>query len=235
MEVKSLIELEKLDIEIARLEKSKKSYPLEVDEMETRLKELKDVLDKAESKLDTCEREKAHASNEYSSNKSELERSHEKLNAVNTEREYDAMLLEISERKAMIEKASKKIKKCADDIVSLTEDVTTAKTEYDSLVSELQPKIDDLKEKIGSIDTDIVAVVEKRPSVESEVPESFLRSYKNILKNRKNGRSLSIVKKDTVTCGYCYQLLTPNAVKNAKESETPVFCENCGSIFVWED
>ncbi len=234
MDQKSLVALEKIDIEIARLEKSKKTFPVEVAEMEEKISASKEVLGKATAKVENCDREKTHAQNELELNKQELSKSHEKLNAVKTDREYDAMLLEISERKSMIERAQKKIKKCTDDMVKFTEKLEEAQASFDEISGDLQPQVDDLKEKISTIDADVAKVQEDRPAALEIVDPKFVKLYETIQNKRKNGRALSTLNKDSLICGYCYKYLSPQDLKKAKAAEGVEVCENCGSIFVWE-
>ena len=232
----ALIELESYDREIAKLEKSKKEFPKRVMEMEATLLEKGALLSVAKEKLEECQKDIEKANRELEENKNGLATSHDRINLVKTNKEYDAILLEISERKDMIERGNKRLKKLNEKLVTLQENLDIAQKEFDEITAELQPQIDDLKLQIGSIDDDIKKVVEKRVIVEEKIDPIFLDEYNIILSKRKTGRVLSIINNQSNTCGYCYQILNPKIMKEAKESlNKPIICENCGSIMVWQN
>lgn len=235
VDLNSLIELEKIDREIARLENSKMEYPKKVTGMEAVLLEKKGILTAAEGKLETLLNDIRKCENALNDNKAALDTSHDRLNLVKTNREYDAILLEISERKEMIEKDRKKLLKHNEKKEDLEAEIAAANEALETETSELQPQIDDLKSKIGSIDEDIAEVEKERVAVEPTVPENFLSEYNRIRVNRKSGRTLSVINEKSTACGYCYQLLNARIHKGAQTSKDPLYCENCGSIVVWDD
>ncbi len=234
VDLKSLIELQNLDREIAKLERSKMEFPKKVTEMEATLLEKKGILTAAEGKLETLTKDINKSLTALEDNKAALETSHDRLNLVKTNREYDAILLEISERKEMIDKDRKKQQKFKTRNEALDLEISAAKEVYESAAAELQPQIDELTSKIGSIDEDIEKVVISRKDSEPKVPEAFLSEYNRIREKRKNGIALSVVSESSRACGYCYQVLNARAQKAAHSIKDPIYCENCGSIIVWD-
>ncbi|MGM0443421.1 MAG: zinc ribbon domain-containing protein [Fibrobacterota bacterium] len=234
MDVESLINLEKIDKEIARLEKSKKSLPRELDELENELAEKKDACEAAENKLKNAELESDHARHQVEANRTELDKSNEKLLKVTKEREYDAVLHEIRERKRMIDKEQKRLSKLAQQIAEAQEEFEALTQEYNDRRDELQPQIDEMKETLANIDSDVEAVRRDRPALEEKIDKRFLTVYRRIQEKRDSGRALSVIDFSSTFCSNCYQVITPNIVRLASKVDYPVFCENCGSIFVYK-
>ena len=234
-EIKSLVELEQIDIEIARLENSKEAYPKKVAELSKDLLAKKEAYDKVVSDIADQEAGLTKAEQELADNKEGLEKSHERLNDVTTNKQYDAVLLEINERKEMIDKANKKKVRYRDKKVSLEASLEELKEAYETIRDEKQPEIDELTSKIASIDTDVAEVSQKRDAQAQLVPAKYLTRYETIAKKRKSGRVLSIIGESSKACGYCYQLLNPNTLKRTKLNSGAVLCENCGSLLVWDD
>ncbi len=234
VDLQRLVDLETLDRTVAKLENSKMEYPIKVTEMEATLLEKKGLLSVAQGKLEALQKDITQTELSLEENKQGLDTSHDRLNLVKTNREYDAILLEITERKEMIEKDRRKKTKFAEKNEAIDADIATVQGEYDEAVAELQPQIDELKEKIGSIDEDVAKVVEDRKSVVTEVPALYLEEYNRILERRKSGRVLSKINDSSDTCSHCYQVLNANIRKQAQNAKAPVFCENCGSLIVWQ-
>ncbi len=235
IDLQCLVDLERLDREIASLENSKKEYPRKVSEMEAVLLAKKGVQSVAQGKLDVVANDIRKCEQSLVDNQAGLDTSHDRLNIVKTNREYDAILLEITERKEMIERDRKKIVKLNEKKATFEKDLAEVSDAYSSLVEELQPNIDELKLKIDSIDDDVKVVIENRVTVEASVPEEFLTEYNRILEKRKNARVLCVVDDKSVACSHCHQVINARTRKNALLSESPVLCENCGSIIVWQE
>lgn len=234
VELTSLIRLERLDTEIARLEKSKQEYPKKVQEMLSTLGMQESVSSKATTKKEQFDSDVSRTENDLIEQQEKLKNSHSRLSLVKTNREYDAVLLEINEWKDAIEKSRKKLDKLYEREESIVVEAEKAAEELQTVSVELQPQIDDLSSKIASIDDDIAKVVETRDQAILEIPKNYARLRQSILQRRKNGRFLSVVSQETKACTYCYQVLSPNIQKRVQSSDTLVVCENCGTVFIWE-
>jgi predicted nucleic acid-binding Zn-ribbon protein len=232
--LQSLKELEKLDIEIARLEKSKKSLPMELSDYESRLDEKKKSWDESKKKLENLSLERDHILHRIEENKAALEKSNEKLSQVTREREYDAVLKELRDRKRIIDRENKQLQKTLSQISEEEDRESERKEAYETLWAELNPQIKDHTTQLGSIDSDIAEVRAQRPKLEDKIDRKFLTVYRRIQKSRKNGRALSHINMESTYCTYCYQVITPKIAHLAKSASYPVLCENCGSIFVVE-
>ena len=228
-----LIALENLDIEIAKLQKSKKSFPLLVSEMQQKLDTANKKYDSAEKELTTLESEKSKNQQEVKDNKEGLKNSHNRLSLVKTNREYDAILLEINDRKSMIEKSNKKLERGQGRDKTLTIRRDEQKEIYDTLSSELQPQIDEMNVGIKSIDGDIEDIKTKRGNHIEKIPTKYFDKYSIINQHRRSGHSLSVIDRDTANCGYCRMTISPKTHKFVETSDSPVLCENCGSLFIW--
>jgi len=235
IDLQCLVELERLDREIANLENSKMEFPKKVTDMEATLQEKKANRSMAQGKLDVLLNDIRKCEQSLTDNQHGLDTSHDRLNLVKTNREYDAILLEITERKEMIERDRKKNQKFAEKKSVLEKELADATELYENTESELQPIIDELTAKIGSIDDDVVVVKIKRDIAVKDVPEDFLTEYNRIHEKRKNARVLCIVNDKSAACSHCHQVINARIRKNALTSDSPILCENCGSIIVWQE
>ena len=107
----NLLNIESLDIQIAKLENSKLEYP-------KRLQELKDDIAQKERELSTAkenagkiEKNIASTNIDLETHKEELAQSRERLNNVKNNKEYDAVQKEIRKRKMFVEDCIREIAK----------------------------------------------------------------------------------------------------------------------------
>jgi len=227
-----LIELQSIDNRIHELEKSKEEYPRQVEELEARISEPKKEIDSIEKKLAENEEERKKNQSKVADSKAALEKSEERLNAITTNREYDAVHSEIAAQKTGLSQAETKLKALLSEDEHLTEALESARKTYEEAKTENQPQIDDLKQKIASIDSDIAKVQKERNKITPKLIPANLRAYEHIHSRRKSGVAVSIVT-EAGNCSVCYKMLEAQRVNEVRKGIRLQICESCGSILIW--
>jgi predicted nucleic acid-binding Zn-ribbon protein len=230
-----LLKLQDIDEQIHTLELSKKEYPREVEDLEKNLKEARDKVDAFEKKIvDIAAQEKAFET-KIADAKIALKKSEDRLNSITTNREYDAVHAEIENHKHIISGGTGKLKSHDDEREHLKKSRIEANTLSETLVTEKQPRIDELKAKIASIDSDIAEVMKERVQIVSNIAAPILRSYENIHRKRKNGRTIGTVHETNRICRICYKVLEPQIINEIRRGTKLMICEACGSLLIWKE
>lgn len=230
----SILNIEALDIQIAKLESSKLEYPKKLQELKDNIAGKEKEFLTAKENADKIEKYIASANIDLETHKSELAQSRERLNSVKNNKEYDAVQKEIRKRKMFVEDSVRDIAKYKEKLPQAQEGLKSAQEIFDSAMSENSPLINDLTQKIASIDSDISLKIVEKENLQKSIPQNYLNIYNSILPSRKNsGRVLSVVSPKRKICGYCCQILSPNIMKKISISTAPIVCENCGSLFVF--
>ncbi len=227
-----LIELQSIDNRIHELEKSKEEYPRQVEELEARISEPKEEIDSVEKKLAENEEERKKIQSKVADSKAALVKSEERLNAITTNREYDAVHSEIAAQKTVLSQGETKLKALLSEDEQLTEALESARKTYEEAKTENQPQIDDLKQKIASIDSDIAKIQKERDKITPKLIPANLRAYEHIHSRRKNGVAVSIVT-EAGNCSVCYKMLEAQRVNEVRKGIRLQICESCGSILIW--
>jgi predicted nucleic acid-binding Zn-ribbon protein len=228
-----LLNIEILDIEIARLEKSKFEYPKKLSELKGVIAQKEKKLSLAKKDLEKIERDISSVSIDLDVHKKELAQSYERLNTVKNNKEYDAVQKEIRKRKSLLEEMNHSIVKFKEKLPLAQEEFRVAQEEFEGIKAENTPVVEDLTQKIASIDNDILAKLSEKKDLSAEILPTFLNVYNLILPGRKkSGKTLSHILPTGRICSYCGQLLSPNVMKKILTSTAPIVCENCGSLFV---
>jgi len=76
--------------------------------------------------------------------------------------------------------------------------------------------------------------MEERAKVSPMVSHPTMRTYDSIRKKKKSGRAVSLVGKEK-TCGVCFMILQPQLCSEIRRGTKIILCENCGSMFVWDE
>jgi hypothetical protein len=161
-----------------------------------------------------------------------LEKSQGRLNSIKTNREYDAVHMEIETQKNIVATSESRKKKLTDEIANLKQASDAAAEDLEKSKTENGPKISELNTKIASIDSVIAGIVKERDAVLPGVGKATMRTYELIRKRRKSAKVMSLVT-SARTCTVCYKVLEPQLVNEIKRSTRITLCQSCGSILVW--
>lgn len=234
-DMKNLLALQDADLRVIDLELSKEAFPRKVAELEGAINSIMEAIADTERKVAEAKVERKNVGEEITQAKTALDKSEERLNSITTNREYDAVHAEIEAQKHTVATGDKRLDASAGQLEEFDEALKLAQEELTRVREENQPQVDDLKEKIANIDSNVAQVLSERELVVPKIQKHFVRSYDHIRKTRKNGQVLSIVSNADRTCSICFQVLDPRVVTDTRQGIELTFCQNCGSILVWED
>ena len=234
IELKNFVDLQNIDIRIIELENSKQEFPLEVIRLEGEIQAAINAVAKVEKELGVANADKNIAEERIFNAQKILERSQERLNSIKTNKEYDAVHSEIETNKQLVDSGSKKIQKHEEVIEAVKNRLTEANQKLEAVKEDNQPIIDDLKSKIANIDFEVAKVTQEREVVLPLINKNFIRSYDLIRKRRKNGKTLAVITSTDRTCTICFQKLQPNIFNQTRKATEIIYCQNCGSILVWQ-
>jgi predicted nucleic acid-binding Zn-ribbon protein len=234
-ELESLIKLQHIDARISELVRAKEGFPATIAALEGSVKKSQDGLDALKKKQNEALDRKKEVEGKIADAKAHLDKSQDLLNSIKTNREYDAVHTQIENFKHLVSGGDAQLKSFDQEIERLQQSVDKAKEELDVVTTEKGPQIAELKSKIDTISASISLVTSERDAVIALVPKALLRTYDHILKRRKNGQVLSFVNGDSRTCSICHKILEMQLVNEIRKANQVMICQNCGSLFVWND
>jgi|WetSurMetagenome_2_1015567.scaffolds.fasta_scaffold445202_1 uncharacterized protein len=227
-----LLQVQEIDLRIHEQELAKKELPETVKTFEQTVETAHKAMEAAMIKADEAEKEIRTLDEGVVQAQAHLEKSEERLNAIKTNREYDAVHTEIETQKNIIQTSDVRKKKFTDEAAQQKTLAEAAQKDYDAIKAENEPKIAELKTKIASIDSVITGIVKEREAIVPLINKSVLRTYDLIRNRRKNGQVLSCVT-ETRLCSVCHKVLEAQLLSEIKRSSKLLMCQNCGSIFIW--
>ncbi len=155
-----------------------------------------------------------------------------KLNAANSNREYQA----VKDQIAADEMANSVL---ADETIEALEKID----EFQGIVAEAQKKLAVAKDELAKVqetvrresqglDAEIHRLELELKEAEDKIPDDFKGDYNRVVKS-KGADAMAEVQNGF--CGGCYQQLTPNNMSELSMSRG-IFCKNCGRlIYLPED
>jgi predicted nucleic acid-binding Zn-ribbon protein len=234
-DLESLIQLQKIDVRIHQFMQSQKDYPAELAELQANISKAKKTVDSIVEKSAGLEGEKKSVLEKVEDAKTALEKSQQRLNSIKTNREYDAVHAEIETFKSVIAGADSRIKHIDEELEKQKTALDAGAADYEKIKTENDTKIADLSSKISSIGSSVAKLKQERDVISAAVPKQLLRTYEHILGRRKSGKVLSFVNNNTHTCSSCFKVLETQLINEIRRGTKMITCQNCGSIFIWED
>ncbi len=229
-----LIQLQEIDLRIKEQQIAQEQFPETVSELKNSIADAENDFSSIQEKLQKTASTKEQIAEKVSDIKEHLGKSQERLSSIKTNREYDAVHLEIESQKNMLVNSEHKLQSQDNEIELLTSAVENAQQELERVKGENEPQINELQSKIDAIDSVIEEINKEREKIAPQVSPQTLRVYDNIRKKRKTGRALSIVN-ESKTCTVCYKILEPQLFNETRRGNRILLCESCGSILVWQN
>lgn len=227
-----LIELQKAESEINKVNNKCRSLPEEIAKLEEELSVFEAGLEEDRKKFEGTQ--KAHREGEEKLKKGQdgLKKSKERLNDVKTNKEYQAVLKEI-------EASEQKNSEAEDQIIVLLEAVDHAKAEFKIKEKEMdayQQRYGETRKKmeaeLHSFDDVLQVCRSKSEMLRGKISPELLKKYEAI-KTLHNTLAVVAVWKEV--CGGCYMNLPPQLYIELQKSTELHTCPNCNRIIYWYD
>lgn len=226
-QIRKLVELQKLDVEIYEFKRVLKEKPALIDELSKKFESQKAHLKELEEKFKVSQVERKSLELELQTKEGEIAKHNAQLSQIKTNKEYTAKLSEIEHIKADKSQIEEKILISYDDSDRLSAAITKERAflaeeekKFLAQKKECEDTIRELQEKAHALEA-------SRNRIVPEVDKSTLARYERILAN-KDG--LAIVPVINNSCGGCYMAFPPQLMNAIKMHDKILLCEMCARM-----
>ena len=226
----TLMQLQTVDNKLQALEELKGDLPFQVGELRSKLSQGESLFSEKQTMLEQIRKDKVMAEGELESLKSKLKKYQEQLYAVTTNREYDAITLEIDTIKEQSSDTETKILEFMQSEELLQQETDNLQDEIASLKENLQIKEIELQKKISETEAESEKYVHKRQELSKEVKQPILYQYERIRRGI-GGTAVAIV--SNYACTGCWATIPPQKVSEIRLMDQFILCESCGRILVY--
>lgn len=231
-EVKLLIKLQAIDLEVKHIQEKKEKGPEGLCHIEKKAKEQEEEFKTALEKQKELKQKKKEKETGLEDEIARLKKCQGKLMAVKTNREYQALLKEIEE----IKKANRKRE---DEIVAVMEDIERLENEIKEKQEELSKIKEEItieKRKLDSLfhkyDKELAKFEENRKTMVKDIPEDLLKRY-DFLRSKRNG--LAVVGALNAVCLGCHMNIPPQLYNELLKEKKMIYCPSCQRMIYYQD
>ena len=229
-QIKTLVDLQKIDAEIYQLRKELAAHPLLIQTVEGNFEKKKANLKKAEEESKGLQLKQREREAELEAKEEKIKKLQAQLYQLKSNREYAAMELEIKGMKADKSVLEEDILKLFDSVEQARAQAAREKEALASEEKEAQTEINRIKQRSSEITAAITTLESQRKIFLPLVEARLLSQYERVLKS-KEGLALVPVKNNS--CGGCHLELPPQTVNEIQLQDKLIVCESCARILYW--
>ncbi len=221
-----LLELQKLDQAIARLEAEGRAIPQEIQTLESRLSEARAGLNEAKAKADQIQKERRAKERELDEATTNIKKKQARLFEIKTNEEYSAVLREIEMLKEKYSKLEEEILELLErgDVAAKT--VADAEKGFKAAEALCQKERAEKEAQLARLRQEMANLQEARKGQASRLDTDLLRQYTRLRKSR--GVAVVVVKDGS--CSGCGIALTPQTYTEVRRNDTMFTCSSCNRI-----
>ncbi|HIG55322.1 MAG TPA: hypothetical protein EYG11_20770 [Candidatus Latescibacteria bacterium] len=227
-----LLQLQAVDKELFTLEEAKEKYPAEISERQREIENAQGHLIDLEATLEELEKKQRHCEREIETGKVNLKEHEERFAVVTTNKEYDALQIEIEACKSSLSENESQLLEAMEGIERVQGQTGEEKTTFEEIRQTQQGRIDELQSQLNTMQEQVDAVQKRRKKVTKDIEARLLATY-----DRKKGRRgvrVAAVRKGA--CGCCYHQMPTQVRMEVRSGERGVlYCESCGTIMAWDE
>jgi uncharacterized protein len=229
-DLERLIELEKVDREIARLSDEVAALPKRVASIEEKLAGHKAAAENAKAAIKSNEASRRKHEADIQAAQQKIVKYREQSSKVKTNDEYRALMHEV-------EFAEKEISGCEDKILELMisleaqeKAVKAAEAELKTEAAEVEKEKAEARTRTAEDEKLLAELGTKRSELRTGVGDSSLAHYDRVLRQRKTAMAEARGQK----CMACFVMLRPQVWEELRTNEQIITCNSCGRILYYD-
>lgn len=228
----ALIELQDLDNRLDELLEERGDLPSIVNEFEEKLVNKKTLLDEIENDIKTSKLRIKEIELFENESKDKLDKYNEQLYQVKTNREYDAITVEI-------ESVQQTQKEYESELLLLK----SSNDEKEETLNELEAEIAKINDELSENKVELESSLEETADEENTLNKKREKILKNLsklvyssyekIREARNGKGIAMV--ENGTCSGCFSYIPPQKVVEVRKMKKIYECEFCGRILIWNE
>jgi predicted nucleic acid-binding Zn-ribbon protein len=225
-QVKTLVELQEIDIYLKEVEKAKQGLPIKMADMDQELEKASAQLKKLEEKLNELQKSLRSLEKDVEAEEDRIKNLAAKSSSVKTNKEYQALLKEVDQAKKVnwereealidlltkIEESEQELGANKAELKKKEQGINLGKSKLHAQVEELQAGA---KERIQG-----------REKITQELDPALIKRYQ-FIKNRL-GMAVAAVKDSA--CQGCHMKISPQTIVELEKNREIITCPNCYRI-----
>ena len=229
--VNKLIELQKIDTRLLEIEEIKGDLPNIVKKTEQLVQNLKKSVDENKNFIAEIDKNVRELSAKINDSNEKLKKYKDQLYLVKSNKEYDALMLEIDHIKEFLDVVETNILDLEEKKSELEEKNKSNTLDIESNQEYLNESTLELKDTMSSTKNEEKDLNLQRDDLVKNIDNNFISSYERL---RGARRGNAMVPLNRGACGNCFNQLPPQMVIEVKQNNSIKNCDSCGVFLYYE-
>lgn len=228
-ELLRLVRLQEIDQRLMELDGVTGDIPVQVEKLRSRLADMRDNLAQCQDELSACQKLNRTIDQDIRILSDKLNKYKEQLFSVKTNKEYDAITVEIENLENKLTEMTQKGVEALEQEEKLAADVAQQQQQYSEVERQLLEREAELAQKLQITAAEQQQLQGQREVVVREIDRRFLANYERIRKGRQ-GMALAFI--ENYTCSGCFATIPAQTVVEVRQMQRLITCETCGRILI---
>jgi predicted nucleic acid-binding Zn-ribbon protein len=230
-QLRLLRELQGVDLQLKAIEADKARYPMEMKGLDEKLASEKEMSNEKKERIELLEKERRQKEGDLELEQERMKRAQSKLYDVKTNKEYQALLMEIETLKEINSQREIEILEVMDEIDELKREYGIVEKELLKLEEGIGAEKKRLEESLGKVDGALASKKRKRTMIMKKLSPELMGLYQTL----KDKRRTAVVPARFGACQGCNVKIPPQMFNEVQRSEAIIVCPSCNRILYWED
>ena len=227
--LKSLYELQEIDLRIDGLDSEKGQLMSEAQALEAKLVEAREKIAARREEVLALEADKAGLEANLASENDNIARSESHLKEIKTQKEYQAVSKEISGAKKLIAELEDQILQKINAIDEISGDVAKREADLAELEGNVALQQSEVQRRVESLESGIATDAATREQTVKGLPASVMKRYVRL---RDQRRGIAVVEAKEGNCMGCNMHLPPQLYNTLYRADDVITCPHCQRILV---
>ncbi|MEX1012728.1 MAG: C4-type zinc ribbon domain-containing protein [Waddliaceae bacterium] len=231
-ELKKILEIQELDMNMLQLLNRKRERRKELDKIDGIKADLEKRMGQKQDEITEQKTLIRHIEGEVKETVEKIKKYEDQQSLVKKVDEFNALSHEISREERERVNKEQQLSKLYDILAEDEETLKNLSETLDSTVESSQTLEEEIKSAISEINTEGQKVKKTRDTLSQEAHAETFAIYERLLKNKRNR---VIVPIENRTCSGCHITLTPQHENLVRKGDRLTFCEHCSRIHFWPE
>ena len=230
-DLQHLIDLQNLETAIEEAKRRIAAHPQRLADADARLAHAKEAVDSARQRLKASQDARREQEREAATYQSRLSKFKDQLSAVKTNREYQAMQLEIETAQKELGVVEERILERMMEGDALTAEAKKADQALVTQQKEVEAEKKTLAEELVTVEAALKDATEQRGALVKSLSPHLVALFEQVARARK-GIAIATATRDGL-CSACHVRLRPQAFQEVRRNDQIIQCPSCNRILYY--
>jgi predicted nucleic acid-binding Zn-ribbon protein len=230
-ELERLVELQRIESTIDESRRRVADYPQRLQEFDARLAHAQGIVEAARQRLKTSQEARREREKDAATYQSRLTKFKDQLSAVKTNREYQAMQVEIETAQKELGVAEEKVLEGMLEADALAAEIKKAEQALAAQQREMDIDKKALAEEITAVEASLAAATERRATLVAATEPHLVTLFEQVARARK-GVAICVATRDGL-CSSCHVRLRPQVFQDVRQNHSIIQCPSCNRLLYW--